>query len=95
MHALSKAEHPLLGTLNGNKEEIAFRQWQDQQGVAWLSFIYRLDSGWQLVLSRQLDSVMAETAPITQQVTLLVGLILLITSGIGLALAMRLSLIHI
>ncbi|MBK7461932.1 MAG: EAL domain-containing protein [Betaproteobacteria bacterium] len=89
LHALSKAEHPLLGTLNGNKEEIAFRQWQDQQGVAWLSFIYRLDSGWQLVLSRRLDSVMAETAPITQQMTLLVGLILLITSGIGLALAMR------
>jgi len=86
---LQQAEHPLLGQLNDSQQEIAFQQWQDAQGIAWLSFVYRLESGWQLVLSRQLDSVLAEIAPATQQTTLLVGLILLITSGIGLALAMR------
>ncbi len=86
---LQQAEHPLLGKLNGSQQEIAFRQWQDGQGVAWLSFVYRLESGWQLVLSRRVDSVLAEITPTTRQTTLLVGLILLITSGIGLALAMR------
>ena len=89
LRELQKAEHAMLGQLNGEQQEMIFGQWQDEQGVAWLSFVYRLDSGWQLVLSRRLDSVLAETAPATRQITLLIGLILLITSGIGLALAIR------
>ena len=88
-HELQKAEHPLLDKLHGDLHEMAFGQWPDKQGVAWLSFVHRLDSGWQLVLSRRHDSVLAETTPATRQITLLVGLILLITGSIGLALATR------
>jgi diguanylate cyclase (GGDEF)-like protein len=61
-----------------------------KQGVAWLGFVHRLDSGWQFILARRLDSVLAEAAPATfARPHLLVGLILLITGGIGLGLAMR------
>lgn len=86
---LQKAEHPLLEKLKTGSKETEFGKWQDAQGVEWLSFAHRLDSGWQFVLSRQLDSVLAEGAPAIRQTTLLVALILLLTSGIGLALVMR------
>jgi hypothetical protein len=89
LHELQKAEHPLLDKLQDDHREMAFGQWQDEQGVAWLGFVHRLDSGWHLVLSRRLDSVLAETSPATRQITLLVGFILLITGSIGLVLAIR------
>jgi diguanylate cyclase (GGDEF)-like protein/PAS domain S-box-containing protein len=86
---LRKASHPLLEQSPTGTQDAEFGQWQDEQGVAWLGFVHRLDSGWQFILSRRLDSVLAEAAPAVRQTTLLVALILLITSGIGLGLAMR------
>jgi diguanylate cyclase (GGDEF)-like protein/PAS domain S-box-containing protein len=87
---LRKASHPLLRqSPAAGKQNAEFGQWQDEQGVAWLGFVHQLDSGWQFILSRRLDSVLAEAAPAVRQTTLLVALILLITGGIGLGLAMR------
>jgi diguanylate cyclase (GGDEF)-like protein/PAS domain S-box-containing protein len=88
-HELSEASHPLLSRSPTAKLDAEFGQWQDEQGVAWLGFVHRLDSGWQFILARRLDSVLAEAAPAIRQTTLLVALILLITSGIGLGLVMR------
>ena len=85
---LSQASHPLLSQSPTDKLDAEFGQWQDEQGVAWLGFVHRLDSGWQFVLSRRLDSVLIEAAPAVRQTILLVALILLITSGIGLGLVM-------
>ena len=88
-HEMHKASHPLLGKSTSSKPDAEFGQWQDEQGVAWIGFVHQLDSGWQFILSRRLDSVLAEAASAVRKTTLLVALILLITGGIGLALAMR------
>ena len=88
-NTLQKADFPFIEYAQQDNNEISFRQWTDTQGVTWLSFVCRLESGWQFVLSRRLDSVAAEIAPAVRQTTLLVAMILLITGGIGIVLAMR------
>ena len=83
---LQKSDVPFPDYAQQKAGEISLSQWTDSQGVAWLSFVSRLDSGWQLVLSRRLDSITSEVGPAVRQTTLLVAIILLITGGIGIAL---------
>ena len=86
---LQKADLPFIDNTQDDSREIAFHQWTDTQGVNWLSFICRLESGWQFVLSRRLASVTAEIGPAVRQTTLLVAIILLLTGSIGIALVGR------
>jgi diguanylate cyclase (GGDEF)-like protein/PAS domain S-box-containing protein len=84
---LATAKHPLLVNTAVNAEKTRFLDWQDPDGVTWLSFAYQLESGWQLLLFRNQAAVTAEFAAPVRNVVLLVAAILMITGGIGIALA--------
>ncbi|MDD2741310.1 MAG: EAL domain-containing protein [Rhodocyclaceae bacterium] len=86
---LRPATLPDFGRAQDNAREIQFGRWTDAQGTNWLCYVFRLPSGMQLVLSRRFDSLIAEIAPAVRHTSLLVGMILLITSSLGLAMAMR------
>ena len=80
-----RPKHPLLTPSAEAGQEGRFLRWVDHAGVEWLSFSETLDTGWTLLLERRLDSVIAEHAGAVRQTTLLVGLILLMSGGVGLA----------
>ena len=81
-------EHPLLkDDPQAGGDAVNFLRWTDKSGVEWLSFTQRLNGGWNLLLQRKLSSVTKEYAGTVRQSVLLVGLILLLTSSIGLAVA--------
>ena len=80
-------DHPLLREKKPAGNEVEFLRWRDTDDTEWLSFTYRLESGWHLILQRRLASVAAEYAVAVSQTVSMVALILLLTSGIGLALA--------
>ena len=80
-----RAAHPLLKASTETAQEVRFLRWTDSAGVEWLSFSETLETGWTLLLERRLDSVIAEHAGAVRQSTLLVGLILLMSGGLGLA----------
>ena len=68
-------------------QSLDFLRWTDEAGVEWLGFTERLETGWHLQLQRRLSSVTHEYVGAVQQSVLMIGLILLITGGIGLAMA--------
>ncbi len=80
-------QHPLLKERQAQPGKVDFLRWTDASGTEWLSFTYLLESGWQLVLQRRLASVIDEYADAVRRTILMAGLILLMTSGIGLAVA--------
>ena len=80
-------KHPLLDKSAEEGKGVSFLRWRDDKNNEWLSFSQRLDTGWHLILQRRLSRVSAEYASAVNQSILLVGLILLITGGIGLSMA--------
>ena len=80
-------EHPLLNNEAASSQEVRFLRWRDSEGIEWLSFAQRLETGWSLLLQRRLDGVVAEYSGAVRQSITLVGLILLMTGGIGLTVA--------
>ncbi len=86
---LQKADFPFPDNAQQGGQDITLSQWEDAQGVVWLSFVGHLESGWKFVLSRRLDSITAEIAPAVRQITLLVAIILIVTGSIGIALVAR------
>lgn len=81
-------DHPLLRAQKLAGNAVEFLRWRDTDNTEWLSFTYRLESGWQLILQRRLASVTAEYAGALWQTVSMVALILLLTGGIGLAMAL-------
>ena len=86
---LRRATLPDFGLAQDSANELQFGRWTDAEGINWLCYVHRLPSGMQLVLARRFDSLSTEIAPAVRLTSLLVGMILLITSTLGLALAMR------
>lgn len=80
-------EHPLLQDEAASSKAVRFLRWRDRENIEWLSFSQRLDTGWNLLLQRRLDNVVAEYSGAVHQSVTLVGLILLMTGGIGLTMA--------
>lgn len=82
-----RQRHPLFEANQRNGDAIQFLRWSDESGVEWLSFSQNLADGWTLLLQSRLSSVTSEYAGAVRESVLLVGIILLITGGIGLAVA--------
>ncbi len=81
-------KHPLLAKSSEADGHTRFMRWTDDDGKEWLSFVEHLDGGWNLLLQRRLDSVVAEHAYAVRESVLMVALILMLTGGIGLGVAM-------
>lgn len=86
---LRRATLPDFGLAQDSANELQFGRWTDAEGINWLCYVHRLPSGMHLVLARRFDSLITEIAPAVRHTSLMVGMILLITSSLGLALAMR------
>lgn len=84
---LVRFDHPLLAQGKNGDPKVHFLRWRDDQNTEWLSFAQQLDTGWHLILQRRLASVSTEYAGAVSKSVTLVGLILLITGGIGLSMA--------
>lgn len=80
-------EHPLLQAGTATSGEARFTRWTDSSGTEWLSFFQHLDTGWNLILQRRLDGVLAEYKDAVRESVLLVALILLACGSVGLATA--------
>ena len=80
-------DHPLLQAGADPGGEVRFTRWTDGSGTEWLSFVQHLDAGWNLVLQRRLDGVVAEYKDAVRESVLLVALILLACGSVGLATA--------
>ncbi|PKO93235.1 MAG: GGDEF domain-containing protein [Betaproteobacteria bacterium HGW-Betaproteobacteria-10] len=80
-------KHPLLRAHRETSDAVSFQRWTDESGVEWLGFSQNIEDGWTLLLQRRLSSVAGEYAGAVRETVFLVGVILLITSGIGLAMA--------
>mgnify|MGYP000931587766 FL=1 len=84
---LFKHDHPLLATPQTTQQDVAFLRWKDASGVEWLSFTDQLESGWNLLLQRRLSGVADAYAGAVRQTVIVISLILLMTGGIGLTMA--------
>ena len=80
-------QHPLLAPGEERSREGRFIRWADDAGTEWLGFAVHLESGWDLLLQRRLESIVAEHAATVRSSVMMVALILLLTGGIGLAVA--------